>query len=149
MPEFEQNLNIIAEEFTCGPGNRPLYRASFTAKETQSCDEIYWILSQWVMNGEGSVVVQGNRLSIANFCEVRFDSFVDAIVCNEPTTDPPRTERPSATVPVSQSGSNLSAQDMVGIAAGIAGLIVLVVIIASIVFIVIVLVAVWKSKRKK
>lgn len=149
LPEFTQELDIIGEEFTCGPRNRPLYRASLRGTETENCEGIESILNGWIRNGSASITVQGNRLSIADFCEVEFDSFTDPIECDEPTTEPPRTEQPLATTSAPQSGSTLSSQTMVAIAGGIAGLIVLVVIIGSVLFVVIVLAVGMKSKKKK
>ena len=149
VPQFEQNLNIVNEQFTCGPGNRPLFRAALRGKERESCDEIESILNNAIKNGAASVVVQGNRLSVADYCEVEFDSFTDPIECNEPTTPPPATNQPSDPVSVPQSAFNLSSQDMISVAAGIAGVIVLVVIITSIVFIVIVVILGLKGKKKK
>lgn len=138
----------MSQEFICDPGNHPIYRASLLAEATQSCDEIRSILSEWIRNGTASVVVQGNRLSIADFCEVVFDSFTDVIVCNEPTMDPLETDRPTLVVSVSQPGSSLTAQQALGTAGGIAALVVLVVIIGSTLLVAIVLAAAWKSKKK-
>ena len=145
MPQFEQSLHVVAQEFSCDLRSRPIYRASLFAEATESCDEIRSILSEWIMNGTASVVVQGNRLSIADFCEVIFDSFTNPIICNEPTTKPVRTDRPMTVLP---SGPSLTAQQAFGTAGGIAGLIVLVVIIASILLVAVVLAAVWKRKKK-
>lgn len=144
LPEFEQNLSILEEEFVCTSGNRPLYRAQLRAEQTQSCVELDSILKEWIEGGSATVVVQGNRLSIANFCEVQINSATDPINCSEPTTEPPTTSEP--TVTTSRPGLNLTDRQAFGIAGGIAGFILLVV---SIGLIIIIVTAVLKGKTKK
>ena len=146
LPEFYQNLEISDEEFSCGEENRPLYRAFLRGQANQSCAEVELILTEWIESGSASVVVQNNRLSIADFCDIKIDSFRDPIACNEPTTKP----RPTiVTTVMAQADSGLSREQMVGIAAGIATFIVVVVIVASIVFLAIVLGIGLKSKKRK
>ena len=146
LPEFYQNLEISDEEFSCGEENRPLYRAFLRGQANQSCAEVELILTEWIESGSASVVVQNNRLSIADFCDIKIDSFTDPIACNEPTTKP----RPTiVTTVMAQADSGLSTKQMVGIAAGIATVIVVVVIVASIVVLAIVLGIGLKSKKRK
>ena len=149
LPEFYQNLDINNEEFSCSPGGRPLYRASLRGQATQSCAEIELILTEWITGGSASVVVQGNRLSIADYCDIQIDNFTDPIACNEPTTEPPPTTEPIATTVMAAADLSLSSGEMVGIAAGIAAFIVVVVIVASILFVIIVLAIGLKDKKKK
>ena len=145
--EFYQNLNISNEEFSCSPANRPLYRALLRGQTSQSCTEIETILTNWITSGSAFTVVQGNRLSIADFCDVTIDSFMDPISCNEPTTEPPPTSDPLATTVVAEAEIGLSTTDMVGIAAGIAAFVVVVVIMASILLVVIILAIRLKDKK--
>ena len=145
LPEFYQNLVISDEQFSCSEGNSPLFRAFLTGQSNQSCAEVQSILTEWITSGSASVVVQGNRLSIADFCDIKIDSFTAPTACNEPTTEP----RPTITTVMVQADSGLSGEQMVGIAAGIAAFIVIVVIVASIVFVVIVLGIGLKSKKQK
>ncbi len=147
LPEFYQDLEIRNEEFSCSPGNRPLYRAFLRGQARQSCAEVESILTDWITNDSASVVIQGNRLSLADYCDVIINSFTDPISCNEPTTEPRPTADPSAVTV--QADSGLSSEQMVGIAAGIAAFVVAVVIVASIVFVVIVLGKGLKSKKRK
>ena len=147
LPEFYQELEISNEEFSCSPGNRPLYRAFLRGQASQSCAEVESILTEWIMNGSASIIVQGNRLSLADYCDFRIDSFLDPIACNEPTTEPRPTA--DATTVTVQADSSLSSEQMVGIAAGIAAFIVVIVIVASIVFVVIILIIGLKSKKRK
>lgn len=147
LPGFYQNLEISDEEFSCSPGNRPLYRAFFRGQASQSCTEVESILTEWITNGSASILVQGNRLSVADYCDIKIDSFVDPIACNEPTTEPRPTA--DATTVMVQADVSLSSEQMVGIAAGIATFIVVIVIVASIVFVVLVLGTGLKSKKRK
>lgn len=147
LPGFYQNLEISDEEFSCSSGNRPLYRAFFRGQASQSCAEVESILTEWITDGSASVVVQGNRLSVADYCDIKIDSFMDPIACNEPTTEPRPTA--GATIVMAQADMGLSSEQMVGIAAGIATFIVVIVIVASIVFVVLVLGIGLKSKKRK
>ena len=146
---FEQALTVENGEFSCDPRNRPLYRATVIGAPTRSCNEFDSILTSWIESGSGSVVVQGNRFSIADFCDVEINSPTDDINCNEPTTPSRTTDDSPISVTEAQSGASLTSQQLVGIAGGLAGLVVLVVVIASVLFVVTVLASGWKSKKKK
>lgn len=104
------------------------------------------ILTEWITSGNASVVIQGNRLAIADFCEIKINSFTDPIACSEPTTEPP----PNITRPVIvEADQSLSNEEVVGIAAGIAAIIIVVVIAVSILLVIIVLWFGLKSKKKR
>ena len=141
--DFEQALTIENSEFSCDPGNRPLYRATARGTPAQSCDAFQTTLTSWIESGAGSVLIQGNRFSIADFCDVEIETFTDNLNCNEPTVFSPTTDEGTV------SGQSLSSEQLVAVAGGLAGLIVLVVIIASVLFVVTILALGWRNKKKK
>lgn len=134
--DFQDN-HIFNGEFNCISDfpNQVLYRAKLRGLSPDDCTSFISLLTAWAqaMTTSATIVVLGNRLSVAPNCAVEINTFGDILEC--PT--PPST--------VASGGISDSQTTVIGAGVGAAAGVTVIVILVVIFIVALVLV----SRRKK